>query len=367
MQVHGTLLQLQQLVTAATQVLEIAPDWLRLLPNCLLTSSHLLVPHSGACPAVRSAFLTLSTSLETARLGSASQQLCGSEAQGLDDDKESGDANSDRRDGRASHNRCQDPADAAAPADLRKMVQQAAYAALQAPERIAPFRSSIDPGSRASTESSMQATDQALQRASQLPCQANWLKQATKALLEAPVKSQEQAILSAELLQHPVSEVRAAAAKALVTRAAQGRVIPPLQCDLLSQLYYQRVADLSLSIHNMPAQHMSYRSHVSALSANCSVNACEQGKFLDDPDAILTKFPVAMLAVKGRYAVADRQQSRRVQCQSRNPAGAAPHTGADPALHASRDQSQSAAPPPVACRVGTHLWPSPVDWRLPLQ
>lgn len=281
MQVHGTLLQLQQLVVAATQVLEITPDWLQLLPSCLSTSSHLLLPHSGACPAVRSAFLTLSTSLKTARLGSASQQMCGSEAQGLNDDKTSGDANLDCGDGRASHNRCQEPADAAAPADLHKMVQQAAYAAVQASATNELFRSSIDhdahPGSKVNTERGLEATDQALppltpgllEEASQLPCQAIWLKQATKALLEAPVKSQEQAILSAELLQHPVSEVRAAAAKALVTRAAQGRVMAPLQCGLLSQ---QRSAGPSTTcLHSMRhIPHMCLLHPPPALSMHAS-------------------------------------------------------------------------------------------------
>ena len=220
MQVHGTLLQLRQLVTAASQVLEVTPNWLQLLPVRLQKSACLLLPASPACPAVRSALLSLLTSLQSAPAGPASQLICSSAAQ----DGEVGMDSSS-----APGNGLRRAAYASATTALEKITHEAAAAALETTRRDVWDQPGVKagPNSRASIDSRAQSSNQKSQGTTlQLPYQAVWLKQATKALLHAPGISRDLAAVSGQLLQHPGSEVRAAAAKVLLIHAAKGTAKP---------------------------------------------------------------------------------------------------------------------------------------------
>ncbi|KAK9830799.1 hypothetical protein WJX74_007694 [Apatococcus lobatus] len=227
---HGTLLQLQQLVMAASQFLETTPDWLQLLPARLQSSaSHLLSP--CACPAVRSAFLGLFKSLQAALPDPARQQNSGLEAQ---DGTHAGISSKTNADSADDSYTAVTPAAIAA---LQKAVQYAANAALQSTPGILAVWPGIHGDARSGKAAP--ATDQSsMANALQLPYQAVWLKQATKTLLSGQGNSREQAALSPQLLQHPVSEVRAAAAKALVTRALQG---PPQELPSTQELAFSHI------------------------------------------------------------------------------------------------------------------------------
>ena len=256
LQVHGALLQLEQLVTAATQVLEDKPAWLIQLPLRLQACTHLLSVRSSACPAVRAAFLNLVILLYTAfrgqmrSLAPAGEMYTGGLAAAAGEASHPNDRACPSNHAASTEDANQQPL-----AALLGTVQTAAAEAVlntSTVMQLLPDRQIPEPGRRISIHdaSSTRLARQA-SHGFQQPFEGVWLKRATQAAISRLGGLDVlQLNMVKELLQHGADEVRAAAAKSVRKLAPAGKDNPeeawhPLACFVCARAQ-QRAALSSL-------------------------------------------------------------------------------------------------------------------------
>ncbi len=220
LQVHGTLWQLKLLVIAASQVLEESPAWLVRLPVRLQAYEYLLLPGSSACPAVRAAFLDL-VSMVSGALAASNKPM----SSNLGPASSSNDSEyPPSRDG-SGMEAVSRTASQEALQLLLSNVQSAVVKTL-CPGRHDSIQE--EAGTAAHDMEGGLHSHQALEGCQQ-PFQAVWLKKAAQAALTDPGSDGTlQHDFLSSLLQHPASEVRAAAAKSARQSAQTGK--PNMLC-----------------------------------------------------------------------------------------------------------------------------------------